>query len=82
MLPPLDRHLGFSGEQWKVRRKTAGWLTRRKLRPWPEGLEGRTLLSSITEYPIAGDNAGGSSVALNQITAGSDGNVWFTDDVN
>ena len=61
MFRPFDRHLGFSWERWRARQKPAGWLTRRTLRPWPEGLEGRTLLSSITEYPIAGDNAGGSS---------------------
>ncbi len=45
-----------------------------KLRPWPEGLESRALLS-ITEYPIPNyqfrDNA-------SQLTPGPDGNVWFT----
>src|SRR5262249_38165424 len=38
-----------------------------------EGLEGRALLASTIEYPLA------SGSDPNQIVAGPDGNLWFTD---
>ena len=69
ILPPVVR-LRTRSRGWRVCRRSAGWLTRYKLQPWPEGLEDRTLLSSITEYPIPpGPNH--VSLSLFQITAGS-----------
>jgi hypothetical protein len=64
---------------WKASRKTGAWLARRKCRPWPEGLEDRALLSSITEYPILHGTYQPSVFSLAQITSGPDGNLWFTD---
>jgi virginiamycin B lyase len=43
--------------------------------PVVQGLEDRCLLSTFHEYPVP-DN--GHGVNLNGITAGPDGNVWFT----
>ena len=77
----LNHHLRIGLGWWNARGKTTGWLTRRRCRPWPEGLEGRALLSSIIEYPVAGENVSDNSASWNQITAGPDGNIWFTDGV-
>ncbi len=41
-----------------------------------EGLEGRALLASVTEYAVPG--AGNSNSTPGQIVAGPDGNLWFT----
>src|SRR5438874_871120 len=46
-------------------------------RPQVEGLEGRALLASVTEYPVPG--LGNSSGVPGQIVKGPDGNLWFTD---
>ena len=52
--------------------------SRRDAKPRVEGLEARALLASITEYPIpAGSTSLGNG--LFGITAGPDGNVYFTD---
>src|SRR3954463_14490579 len=46
-----------------------------RARPRLEGLEDRCLLSlTITEFPVPTPNAGGV-----RITAGPDGNLWFTE---
>ncbi len=47
--------------------------TRHQLRPRLDALEDRRLLS-ITEFPLPTSNAGGRV-----ITAGPDGNLWFTE---
>jgi len=56
----------------RARRRSADWV---QARPRLEGLEDRCLLSAtITEFPITTANAG-----PDEITAGPDGNLWFTD---
>ncbi len=62
----------------KARRITRAPAVRRDAKPRVEGLEARALLASITEYPIpAGSTSLGNG--LFGITAGPDGNVYFTD---
>jgi streptogramin lyase len=66
--------------RWCAWWRAAGWSDRHKTRrPWPEGLEGRALLASITEYPIPSPAVGSVTRTLGQITTGPDGNIWFTD---
>src|SRR6516165_2607441 len=67
--------------EWTRRR--AHWSTgksgaRRARKPRVEVMEGRTLLASITEYPIPGGTTTLGN-GLYGITGGPDGNVYFTD---
>src|SRR5271170_7088298 len=73
----FNRQIAFGLRWWRNWRKTGSWQTRRALRPWPQALEGRALLSTILEYPIPGNSTTSGSV-INQITPGPNGNVWFT----
>ena len=63
-------------------------LRRRSGRPKPkparyalavEGLEDRRVLSTFYEYPLPDLPRFGGTVSIHGITAGPDGNVWFTD---
>jgi hypothetical protein len=63
---------------WNAWCGAPGWSNRRRVRPWPEGLEGRALLASITDYPIPTPVEITVYSARGQITSGPDGNLWFT----
>ena len=82
MMVPVRLRLRARMPLWKDRWRTAGWSIRLHVRPWPEGLEGRALLSSITEYPIPLGNVVYNYGVNGQITPGPDGNVWFADWLN
>src|SRR5262245_40134520 len=60
--------------RWGAARRRARGMVGRRPRLRVEGLEDRALLASITEYPIP-SKAG----SANQIIAGPDGNLWFTE---
>ncbi len=57
---------------WMHAARTTRWTKRQRRRPVLEWLEPRTLLATITEFPISS-----STVLPTAITTGSDGNVWF-----
>src|SRR3954452_21125057 len=61
------------GSRWN-RKGTMRDPAHRKSRLRVEGLEVRALLASITEFPIP-SNSG----SANQIVAGPDGSLWFTE---
>src|SRR5262249_6461700 len=65
---------------WPTRRKTVRQANSLRFRPALEALESRWVPSAITEFPLPTLSFGGS-VAATAITAGPDGNVWFTDPV-
>jgi streptogramin lyase len=52
---------------------------RRKPRLQVEGLEGRALLASITEFVLPSRGILGPAGSANQIVTGPDGNLWFTE---
>ena len=61
---------------WGGRREPATG-SRRRRRPFIEPMESRQLLSTIAEFPVtSGDTF------LEDIVAGPDGNLWFTDQLN
>jgi virginiamycin B lyase len=62
---------------WPTRRKPLRKGTIFSFRPTFEPLEGRWLPSTITEFPLPPLSFGGNYT--NAITAGPDGNLWFTD---
>jgi streptogramin lyase len=74
MIVPIGLRLPSRIRSRKDRRRAGGWSIRLKARPWPEGLEGRALLS-ITEYPIPNATGDGGQ---SQMIPGPDGNIWFT----
>jgi hypothetical protein len=86
MVAAVTIRTGSHFKRWKWRREAGKcrlkWSMRRKCRPRPEWLEDRSLLSAITEYPIPHSSYDALSSNLEGITAGPDGNVWFTDGQN
>jgi hypothetical protein len=71
MLSPFGRVRSFAGHARTLRDpKRRSWL---RLRPSPEPLETRALLTTFTTYPIPATDA----APLN-ITSGPDGNLWYT----
>ncbi len=75
----MGTHVRDLTRQWNVWWRTAGWTDRHKVRPWPEALERRALLASITEYPFPSTGATPPANIGDEITVGPDGNVWYTD---
>src|SRR5262245_6083539 len=65
---------------WPFHRKIARRVSPRRIRPEVAALENRWVPSAITEFPLPPLSFGGSFGAT-AITAGPDGNVWFTDPV-
>jgi streptogramin lyase len=59
-----------------LRRRSAGRHSRRR-RFWPEPLEGRRLPATFTAYPLPS-----TALPPASITAGPDGNLWFTEPLN
>ena len=76
MSVPIVGRLRTEWRRWKG--QASGSSSRRRAasrRSQVEGLEGRALLASVTEYPVPGGNV---SSHPDQIVAGPDGNLWFT----
>ena len=70
---PGSRAMGFEGER---PRRTGGDTPRnRRCRPGVECLEGRQLLSAITEFPVPA--ALPLDVDEDRLTLAADGNLWF-----
>ena len=65
---------------WPIRRKTVRQANSFRFRPEIEALESRWVPSTITEFPLPPLSFGGS-LGATAITAGPDGNVWFSDPV-
>jgi hypothetical protein len=82
----MPTHFGPGNERWigwrRAGYRSLGWSRRRKLRPWPEWLEDRSLLSPITEYPVPHTTYNPRGSNLEGITARPDGNVWLTEEGN
>src|SRR6516225_10961637 len=76
--PPRVR-LQARWRRWKAARSLAGGAVRHRSRLRVEGLEGRALLASITEFPLPAHGILPPSGSANQIVAGPDGNLWFTE---
>src|SRR5262249_38394682 len=81
MMSHLGMRLRVRMRDWGAWWRSAGRSERLRVRPWPEGLETRALLTSITEYPITTPGVAPVS-ARGQMTPGPDGNVWFADAVD
>jgi streptogramin lyase len=75
------RYVRAKGRRRQDRGSTGSPAVRHRAQPRVEGLEGRALLASITEYPITvGTQSLGNGLV--GITGGPDGNVYFTDTLN
>jgi virginiamycin B lyase len=58
----------------KTQRRTKSLRTIRAIRPDLESLEGRRLLTTVSEYPLQTTGA-----PTNYVTTGPDNNLWFTE---
>ena len=75
------QRLGSVDSGHRPSRRSSGRRRSVGIVPWLEGLEARTLMATITEYPIPGANPNLGN-GLIGITGGPDGNVYFTDTLN
>src|SRR5262245_66574174 len=66
--------------RWQFRRKTVHSAKSLRFRPEVTALESRWVPSTITEFALPPLSFGGSFGAT-AITAGPDGNTWFSDPV-
>jgi hypothetical protein len=79
MMNALSLRLRAVRNPWNPRRSKARRFSDRKPRLQVEGIEGRALLASITEFPLAAHGILPPSGSANQIVTGPDDNLWFTE---